>query len=125
MSLGRLLVTTPSRSIDYEVVSPTVNVGRSPDGNQLVLDGTFSLTFYFRTTFSRRRRHHADAEVSRWHCRFEFGKKGICRVVDLQSANGTNLNEKSVVSEEGAVVSNSDVIYVRIFQSAFILTFLQ
>ena len=68
---------------------------------------------------------HADAEVSRWHCRFEFGKKGICRVVDLQSANGTNLNEKSVVSEEGAVVSNSDVIYVRIFQSAFILTFLQ
>jgi hypothetical protein len=34
-------VTTPSRTIDYEVNSDTVNVGRSPDGNQLVLDGTF------------------------------------------------------------------------------------
>ena len=85
---------------------------------------SLSTFFIFELLFSRQRLH-ADAEVSRWHCRFEFGKKGICRVVDLQSANGTNLNEKSVVSEEGAVVSNSDVIYVRIFQSAFILTFLQ
>ena len=54
MSLGRLLVTTPSRSIDYEVVSPTVNVGRSPDGNQLVLDGTLKTL----ATFARSSNTH-------------------------------------------------------------------
>ena len=40
--------------------------------------------------------------------------------MDLQSANGTNLNEKSVVSEEGAVVSNNDVIYVGMSQIKFV-----
>ena len=40
--------------------------------------------------------------------------------MDLQSANGTNLNDKRVVAEEGAVVRNDDVIQVGMSQIKFV-----
>ncbi len=36
--------------------------------------------------------HVPDGSVSRYHCRFESGANGGCRVVDLGSANGTYVN---------------------------------
>lgn len=97
-------MTTPGRSFEYEVSSETVNAGRSPDGNQLVID---------------------DAEVSRWHCRFEFSKKSAmrnkCRVVDLQSANGTVVNEKRIDEEEdGVLVRDGDVVSIGMSQIKFV-----
>eukprot|EP00940_MAST-03C_sp_MAST-3C-sp2_P003125 g3125.t1 len=99
---GRLMVTTPGRSIEYEVTSESVNVGRSPDGNQLVLD---------------------DAEVSRWHCRFEFSEKTRksreCRVIDLQSANGTVVAGKRVEDADGCIVKDGDIVSMGVSEIKF------
>ena len=97
---GTLNVTTPTQSFTHHVKTGSVTVGRSPDGNELVID---------------------DSEVSRWHCRFDFTPSGAsAHIVDLNSANGTYVNGEQVVASFGVPLADGTTVALGISTIEFI-----
>ena len=96
MSGGYFEVRTPTGSFMYKINDSTteIKVGRSPDGNDIIV---------------------SDSECSRWHMRFDV-VRGELMAYDLSSANGTFVGETRIDGGFGHKIANKDVVVIGVSQ---------
>jgi hypothetical protein len=100
MSIGQFEVRTPTGSFVYKIPETIteIKVGRSPDGNDIVV---------------------SDSECSRWHMRFDV-VRGELMAYDLSSANGTYVGDQRIDGGFGHKVANKDVVVIGVSQLKFV-----
>jgi pSer/pThr/pTyr-binding forkhead associated (FHA) protein len=98
--LGQFEVRTPTGSFVYKIDTSLteVKVGRSPDGNDIVV---------------------SDSECSRWHMRFDI-VRGELMAYDLSSANGTYVGERRIDGGFGQKICDKDVVVIGVSQLKFV-----